>query len=151
MLWRLSAARNARGGEAVAAAAAYDLPVRTGVTWRVWIAIRRTAETRSAICRTDHPSGKMTRRLTSAAGAVAAPRREAAVRSSATRRTSAVCRSLEVVAEVEMCWRCPTPMAFVHGTWQCPRCKFKLGCCEGEAQTNCDAQAVVATPSTART
>ena len=41
------------------------------------------------------------------------------------------------VAEVEMCWRCPTPMAFVHGTWQCPRCKFKLGCCEGDPQTNC--------------
>jgi hypothetical protein len=55
------------------------------------------------------------------------------------------------VAEIEMCWRCPTPMAFVHGTWQCPRCKFKLGCCEGEAQTNCDVQPAVATPSTART
>jgi len=54
------------------------------------------------------------------------------------------------MAEIEMCWRCPTPMAFVHGTWQCPRCKYKLGCCEGEAQTNCEAQPV-ATPSTART
>jgi hypothetical protein len=40
------------------------------------------------------------------------------------------------VTETEMCWRCPTPMAFVHGTWQCPRCRFKLGCCEGEPQ-NC--------------
>ncbi len=37
-----------------------------------------------------------------------------------------------------MCWRCPTPMAFVHGTWQCPNCKFKLGCCEGDPQTPCD-------------
>ena len=39
-----------------------------------------------------------------------------------------------------MCWRCPTPMAWVHGTWQCPRCRFKLGCCEGDPQTPCDAQ-----------
>jgi hypothetical protein len=45
------------------------------------------------------------------------------------------------VAEVEMCWRCPTPMAFVHGTWQCPRCKLKLGCCEGEPQSSCEAPA----------
>jgi hypothetical protein len=42
------------------------------------------------------------------------------------------------MAEVEMCWRCPTPMAFVHGSWRCPRCKFKIGCCEGDPQTNCD-------------
>jgi hypothetical protein len=53
------------------------------------------------------------------------------------------------MAEVEMCWRCPTPMAFVHGTWQCPRCKFKLGCCEGEAQTNCDVQPAAATTRSA--
>jgi hypothetical protein len=40
------------------------------------------------------------------------------------------------MTEVEMCWRCPTPMAWVQSTWQCPRCHFKLGCCEGEPQ-NC--------------
>ena len=40
------------------------------------------------------------------------------------------------MAEVETCWRCAAAMAWVHGTWQCPRCKFKLGCCEGEPQ-NC--------------
>jgi hypothetical protein len=34
-------------------------------------------------------------------------------------------------------------MEWRHGTWQCPRCKFKLGCCEGEPQTNCE-QAVPA-------
>jgi hypothetical protein len=28
-------------------------------------------------------------------------------------------------------------MRWVHGTWQCPRCRFKLGCCEGEAQHAC--------------
>ena len=44
------------------------------------------------------------------------------------------------MTEQEMCWRCPTPMAWVHGTWQCPRCRFKLGCCEGDPQTPCDAQ-----------
>ncbi len=32
-------------------------------------------------------------------------------------------------------------MEWRHGTWQCPRCRFKLGCCEGEPQTNCDAPA----------
>ena len=36
----------------------------------------------------------------------------------------------------ERCWRCPTLMEWRHGTWQCPRCRFKLGCCEGEPQ-NC--------------
>ena len=150
MLWRLSAARNARGGEAVAAAAAYALPVRTGVTWRVRIAMRRTAETWPAIWRTDIPSGKMIRRLTPAAGAAAAPTSDAAIRASATRRTSAVCRSLGEM-EAESCWRCGAKMEWRHGTWQCGRCRFKLGCCEGEAQTNCDAQPAVATPSTART
>jgi len=45
------------------------------------------------------------------------------------------------VTETELCWRCPTPMAWVHGTWVCPNCKFKLGCCEGEPQTACDAPA----------
>jgi hypothetical protein len=44
------------------------------------------------------------------------------------------------MTEVEMCWRCPTPMAWVHGTWQCPNCRFKLGCCEGDPQTACDVQ-----------
>jgi hypothetical protein len=54
------------------------------------------------------------------------------------------------VSEVELCWRCPTPMAYVHGTWQCPNCKFKLGCCEGDPQTNCDAEVLGgAVPGTA--
>jgi hypothetical protein len=22
-------------------------------------------------------------------------------------------------------------MQWLHQTWQCPRCRFKLGCCEG--------------------
>jgi hypothetical protein len=26
-------------------------------------------------------------------------------------------------------------MRWTHGTWQCPRCRFKLGCCEGEPQS----------------
>jgi hypothetical protein len=41
------------------------------------------------------------------------------------------------MTDQELCWRCPTTMVWVHGTWQCPRCKFKLGCCEGDPQT-CD-------------
>ena len=30
-------------------------------------------------------------------------------------------------------------MEWRHGTWQCGRCRFKLGCCEGEPQTQCEA------------
>jgi hypothetical protein len=26
-------------------------------------------------------------------------------------------------------------MDWRHQTWQCPRCSFKLGCCEGEPQS----------------
>ena len=40
---------------------------------------------------------------------------------------------------IERCWRCNAEMEWRHGTWQCPRCRFKLGCCEGKPQTACDA------------
>jgi hypothetical protein len=33
---------------------------------------------------------------------------------------------------VELCLRCNAKMEWRHGTWQCARCHFKLGCCEGE-------------------
>jgi hypothetical protein len=39
----------------------------------------------------------------------------------------------------EACWRCGAVMRWLHGTWQCGRCRFKVGCCEGEPQTACDA------------
>jgi hypothetical protein len=29
-------------------------------------------------------------------------------------------------------------MEWRHGTWQCARCRFKLGCCEGDPQTACE-------------
>jgi hypothetical protein len=29
-------------------------------------------------------------------------------------------------------------MAWRHQTWQCDRCHFKLGCCEGQAPDACD-------------
>ena len=32
---------------------------------------------------------------------------------------------------VETCLRCGAAMEWRHGTWQCTRCRFKLGCCEG--------------------
>jgi len=31
--------------------------------------------------------------------------------------------------------RCGAAMDWRHGTWQCPVCRLKLGCCEGEPQT----------------
>jgi hypothetical protein len=36
------------------------------------------------------------------------------------------------VSEAERCLRCSDEMEWRHGTWQCPRCRFKLGCCEGQ-------------------
>ena len=33
---------------------------------------------------------------------------------------------------VETCPRCAAGMEWRHGTWQCARCRFKVGCCEGE-------------------
>jgi hypothetical protein len=31
----------------------------------------------------------------------------------------------------EPCWRCGAAMEWRHATLQCPRCRFKIGCCEG--------------------
>jgi len=33
---------------------------------------------------------------------------------------------------VEICMRCGAHMEWRHATYQCPRCRFKVGCCEGE-------------------
>ncbi len=44
------------------------------------------------------------------------------------------------VTEIELCWRCGAAMLWVQSTWQCPRCKWKLGCCEGEPQSACRAE-----------
>jgi hypothetical protein len=46
------------------------------------------------------------------------------------------------MTETERCLRCNAEMDWRHGTWQCPRCRFKLGCCEGEPQTACEAPGV---------
>ena len=32
----------------------------------------------------------------------------------------------------ETCPRCSAAMEWRHGTFQCPRCRLKIGCCEGE-------------------
>jgi hypothetical protein len=37
----------------------------------------------------------------------------------------------------ESCWRCGAEMEWRQSTWQCSRCHFKLGCCEGEPQSTC--------------
>ena len=37
----------------------------------------------------------------------------------------------------ERCLRCSATMEWRHGTWQCPRCRLKLGCCEGEPSGRC--------------
>ena len=33
---------------------------------------------------------------------------------------------------VELCLRCGAEMVWRHSSWQCPKCRWKLGCCEGE-------------------
>jgi hypothetical protein len=33
---------------------------------------------------------------------------------------------------VELCLRCGAGMEWRHQTWQCARCRFKIGCCEGD-------------------
>ena len=38
----------------------------------------------------------------------------------------------------ERCLRCSAEMEWRHQTWQCPRCRFKLGCCEGETAELCE-------------
>jgi hypothetical protein len=40
----------------------------------------------------------------------------------------------------ESCWRCGAEMQWRQSTWQCPRCHFKLGCCEGEPQSACESE-----------
>ena len=40
--------------------------------------------------------------------------------------------ALGVAAVKEICLRCGAEMEWRHGTWQCAKCRFKLGCCEGE-------------------
>jgi hypothetical protein len=32
----------------------------------------------------------------------------------------------------ETCPRCSAEMEWRHGTFQCPKCRLKIGCCEGE-------------------
>jgi hypothetical protein len=41
--------------------------------------------------------------------------------------------------EEERCPRCSASMHWVHGTFQCPRCRFKIGCCEGPT-AECEAR-----------
>ena len=44
-------------------------------------------------------------------------------------------------ATVERCLRCSAAMEWRHQTWQCPRCRFKIGCCEGEGSPDaCQSQ-----------
>jgi hypothetical protein len=50
-------------------------------------------------------------------------------------------RRLCSVVEVERCLRCSAELEWRHGTWQCPGCRLKLGCCEGDAP--CDNERVV--------
>jgi hypothetical protein len=45
----------------------------------------------------------------------------------------------------ESCLRCGAAMEWRHQTWQCPRCRFKLGCCEGACgETAAEAEAAPA-------
>jgi hypothetical protein len=43
------------------------------------------------------------------------------------------------VPVAEPCLRCGAPMEWRHATLQCPRCRFKIGCCEGNT-AECEAR-----------
>jgi len=48
----------------------------------------------------------------------------------------------------ERCLRCGAAMEWRHQTWQCPRCRFKIGCCEGDAGCQVEPSAPVARAGT---
>jgi hypothetical protein len=47
------------------------------------------------------------------------------------RPTRAPEREPTTASHVDPCWRCGAAMEWRHATLQCPRCRFKIGCCEG--------------------
>jgi hypothetical protein len=66
-------------------------------------------------------------------GEVGLPQRGEPVRGAAYSGPMAVTEpGQRTSAEPERCLRCAAPMEWRHQTWQCPVCRFKLGCCEGE-------------------
>ncbi len=69
-------------------------------------------------------------------GSGARPPRGLALRGA---REGGVDRSRGYIGRVttESCVRCGAEMEWRHGTWQCPRCRFKIGCCEGESPDEC--------------
>jgi hypothetical protein len=56
-------------------------------------------------------------------------------------------RTLPAVGERESCLRCGAGMEWRHGTWQCPTCRFKLGCCEGQSPCDAPFEAVISSTS----
>ncbi len=49
--------------------------------------------------------------------------------------------------EAESCLRCGAETEWRHGTWQCPRCRFKLGCCEGDDPAACEPPTAAGRPA----
>lgn len=37
----------------------------------------------------------------------------------------------QMIQGASICPRCGQLMIVVHSSFQCPKCKFKVGCCEG--------------------
>ena len=58
---------------------------------------------------------------------------DADVRCAAYPRRMATPEPVDATPEpaIESCPRCAAAMEWRHGTFQCPRCRFKVGCCEG--------------------
>ena len=53
--------------------------------------------------------------------------------------TASQTREQDTGPEPEACLRCGAPMEWRHATLQCPRCRFKIGCCEGNT-AECEPQ-----------
>jgi hypothetical protein len=64
--------------------------------------------------------------------------------------TAATVAGLEAKQDTgERCLRCGAAMEWRHQTWQCSRCRFKLGCCEGEPQSCSQETRALAKPARA--
>jgi hypothetical protein len=73
------------------------------------------------------------RRTASAAPTPIGARERIAVLAATAERTRRVRQAMKESKQPERCLRCGASMEWRHGTWQCPKCRLKLGCCEGNA------------------
>ena len=87
---------------------------------------KRGARAATDVVQACRPAARIGARATTAA-----PTRTAASAKTAA-RAPRLLPAMREPKQPELCLRCGAPMEWRHATWQCARCLFKLGCCEGE-------------------